>query len=415
MSSRGRVAAERAERIYVARTASSVLGWLVVLLGITLVGVSIASKSVGGETPIFAIFPLFLLPLAFRRFPTVKRIARIVRLLVPLAILAAVYLTQSLIRDDLSTTIGGVRTVGFIVLVGFAFVLGTQLGNLRISRLAAASVVVLAVFPGVVWVSMGNASSDVGTADGKNVVIGALVHLVFFVFFLTDDNTRSSGAIYFVVLVTVGVGAALLGQRVMLLLAVISLLVGGLGLIVRSGRSLDRWVSLALLSLGISVFSIIVTLAMDPRLSAWNELAVDLSGRRLNSGRDVLWPLAIGELQGGVWWGIGPSVIPRDYGTELGSWHNSFLQVAVQIGLVGMFLLFWQVRILIRHVASLRSLRWRAIGLAYVTIALGHAFFESFLISNSAMIAVLVWINFGLLVGSCQSVNGENVRRECVG
>jgi len=111
-----------------------------------------------------------------------------------------------------------------------------------------------------------------------------------------------------------------------------------------------RWIELsrfALMSVFVSLvlFSIGIVVIMNPELGYIQSVSadvMDISGRRINSGRERIWPLVVRAIGEKPWTGWGASAEVPDY-SYLFDWtaHNQFLQIGYQIGIPGMILFAW--------------------------------------------------------------------------
>lgn len=69
---------------------------------------------------------------------------------------------------------------------------------------------------------------------------------------------------------------------------------------------------------------------------AVNEFLFHQSGRTALSGREVLWPMIVGAIEKSPYWGWGAGKLPWDFFSTPYSAHNYYLQMTLQVGLVGL-------------------------------------------------------------------------------
>ena len=83
----------------------------------------------------------------------------------------------------------------------------------------------------------------------------------------------------------------------------------------------------------------VIWLLVDPVMSkltaAWNSAVLEEGGRRLMSGRDVLWPVVWKAIAEHPVLGAGPGTVLSDIYTTNLSAHNLYLQIGLQIGYGG--------------------------------------------------------------------------------
>lgn len=144
-----------------------------------------------------------------------------------------------------------------------------------------------------------------------------------------------------------------------------------------------------------------------PLAAVLQEYSLRLTGRNFFSGRQYLWPVILDAIKQRPWLGYGASATPAlIMDTSLSS-HNLFLQISLQVGLVGMtifgvFLLsiwncFWYGR-------DNRIVR---LSTAFFVAVMLHQLFEVSLTQNNLAVGILQW--FGLSVGLSYSLENDMV------
>ena len=120
-----------------------------------------------------------------------------------------------------------------------------------------------------------------------------------------------------------------------------------------------------------------------------------LSGKRLDTGRGQLWEILIGFIKMRPIFGWGTGLQPEDFcGTELSS-HNGYIQLGLQLGLVGVLLALSACASALYSLA--RSFNPNARFAFYLLLgAIVHEFFEVMLFQNSAPFFLPVWGIVGL-------------------
>jgi len=139
-------------------------------------------------------------------------------------------------------------------------------------------------------------------------------------------------------------------------------------------------------------FTTYIQLPMTPLGNELNKMVFHITGQRLFSGRQSMWPILLDAITHRPWFGYGAGTTPGDISWITLSAHNWYLQTALQVGLIGLMafvVLFY----------SLWKLFWRGRNDPVVKLAasfmigiLFHQMFEVSLTQNSMGIALLQWL-----------------------
>lgn len=183
--------------------------------------------------------------------------------------------------------------------------------------------------------------------------------------------------------------------------SLLALIVGSLVYFIWPVLSRSRLAFLAFL-LGFICLSGVVVYILTSTGSAIRQLNADvyaLTGKNLLSGRDVLWPTIIELIQDRLWFGWGAGVTPSMISATTLSSHNLYLQITLQVGVVGLFFL-------ISIFMSLGNSLWRARSSKYVKVGVAYFFgilmiqnFEVTLTQNNMAFGLPFWAFVGLCLG----------------
>ena len=171
---------------------------------------------------------------------------------------------------------------------------------------------------------------------------------------------------------------------------------------------------------GIVCLLVVVTLvypymARVEELDRFRELVQLYTGSALFTGRDRLWPVLLDIISMHPFIGHGSGALPRDFMPTTLSAHNIYLQIALQVGLLGLFLfifffyrlwtLFWEAR----HDPVVR------LSAAYLVGIMIHQLFDISLTQNNMSLGMLQWlilaIGVGRAVGGYNCSPPENIRQ----
>lgn len=127
------------------------------------------------------------------------------------------------------------------------------------------------------------------------------------------------------------------------------------------------------------------------------EVILEFSGRRIDNGREDLWLYILRATQENPIFGLGAGILPRDIlSTDL-SGHNYYLQVYLQVGILGLAIL----------VAFLLSVWWILAKATTAAGRFGSAVFlmfvvengvETLMFQNSTVVSVPAWIAIGMAI-----------------
>jgi O-antigen ligase len=271
------------------------------------------------------------------------------------------------------------------------------------------------------WTFEFNQSSAYGFALTKNTVIGVIFHTIFLAYFAglpsspaMNAERRSSKAISpYVILPFLFsfFSAFMLSQRSLAGGAIIALIVFFLALKLNSRFYFSLLTLVGASLLGLAFVYLVSNFNNLSGISEINEFFIELSGRRANSGRELLWSQSLYFLEKDPVFGLGVALTPPDIiETTLTSAHNSFLQVAVQVGLVGLVILILQIVVFTARMSTSSSNLTYAFGISYIVVVIFHASFEAFLSSSNFPIASIVWMNIGILIKLSSA--GKDASRE---
>ena len=139
-------------------------------------------------------------------------------------------------------------------------------------------------------------------------------------------------------------------------------------------------------------------------LSAMNQSS---GARTIYSGRELIWPMVAALIGRQPLTGYGPTAVPGDFLDIELSAHNLFLQVGLQVGLVGsalIFLFFFGAYLQVARSATYVSLPTRpqaAIAFGVISVALMHSCFEVVLFQNIVPVGMLSMAVLGGALGHC--------------
>ncbi|WP_122519419.1 O-antigen ligase family protein [Pannonibacter phragmitetus] len=373
---------------------------------------AVFNKTSGGNTSIIIVLSIILpfIPSVFKK-GILSDYIHAWKFTIPLITLCIYYaihpsLFQTIVTDHEGR---GGRIALYILMCLISYLAGCAIVALGGVRKKTRLLILLLALCAAVWTFDFNQSSAYGFALTKNTVIGVIFHAIFLSYFssipsspiVTVERLRRKTTFLYITLpyLLAFLSAFMLGQRSLAGGAAVALIVCLFAFKINY-KFLFSFITLSgAILLGILFIYMVSNFNNFSGISEINELFIEFSGRRANSGRELLWSQTLYFLEKNQVFGLGVALIPPNIiETTLTSVHNSFLQVAAQVGLVGLVILIAQVAIITFIISTAKSNIVYAFGISYIVVVIFHASFEAFLSSSNFPIASIVWMNMGVLV-----------------
>lgn len=156
------------------------------------------------------------------------------------------------------------------------------------------------------------------------------------------------------------------------------------------------------------IFSITI---LYPKLYLWdgfykyNEISIKYTGKSLYSGRNQLWEILLDYISKKPFFGYGSGALPAHFfNTELSA-HNLYIQVALQVGLIGLtFIILFLYLIWNKFWLNRKNLRVKLTGAFFIGI-LVYQIFEITLTQNNFGLGLLQWLIIG--IGLSEAINSS--------
>lgn len=133
-----------------------------------------------------------------------------------------------------------------------------------------------------------------------------------------------------------------------------------------------------------------------PNVDYYNNIVYEYTGKNLFSGREVLWRIMIDIINEKIFFGHGSSVQLGNFLNVGLSAHNLYLQIALQVGVVGVFLFLyflfnnWKSIWLNRHDVRVKLFACYFLGIIV------YQLFELSLLQNHFALSIIQWVIIGL-------------------
>lgn len=150
----------------------------------------------------------------------------------------------------------------------------------------------------------------------------------------------------------------------------------------------------------LQAFYIYINIKRSPYLQSINQVMVDWTGRQITSGREVLWPGIVDKISSQPIFGLGGNIRPEDFMHTSFSAHNYYLQLTLQVGLIGLTLLIIGLFVIWNR---FNSSGWKdtrvTLGASIFLSFLLHNFSEVLMFQNAQIVALNAWILIGITCG----------------
>lgn len=174
-----------------------------------------------------------------------------------------------------------------------------------------------------------------------------------------------------------------------------ALVISVIGVFVLVSVSRSKLVATLLLWLAVGYVAAVIAFFLSLESSGWadslNEFLAQGTGRTSASGRQLLWPAVLGSFWANPWFGGGAGMVPSKVLNTTLSAHNLYLQLLMQIGIVG-FAIFsaWLLSVWRAIIDRIDVARGALSCSIFVTFII-HNGTEVIMTQNALMIALPAW------------------------
>lgn len=138
-----------------------------------------------------------------------------------------------------------------------------------------------------------------------------------------------------------------------------------------------------------------------------NQYSVKFFGKNIDSSRPTLWRAGFNELSYKIIIGLGTGVLPVEIGIPFDSFHNSFIQLLIQNGIVALILFMYilsEIWVELRGQIEDRSIRF--ILASFIGIIIYNCFETAFL-NNKMIIGLLQWLILAIGYAKAKSIKSK--------
>lgn len=308
----------------------------------------------------------------------------------PILMLFALFVFVYVVSFLRTPSLNGVKHLAQIVLLAGVFCF---FANIRLTANVARGAQLLAVGALFLFLPFAISVADQVRSNEflrKNVLGGIIYYLLLIVGLTMPGKWARWSLIPIIVCV-----AILLNERILFVMVLALIVSYGVLSAIRTRKAA---VLLLLVSIVVvAVFMATYALPNPPEFYGWlDDFVTRATGRSIYSGRQKIWPLVFAKILQSPWMGHGAGVTPQSLLRSDLSAHNLYLQVLLQVGIVGLVaLLALLVGIWRELTTNLITPVGRFAAAGYLTILL-HASTEVSLTQNQIALGLLQWTFIGL-------------------
>jgi O-antigen ligase len=122
------------------------------------------------------------------------------------------------------------------------------------------------------------------------------------------------------------------------------------------------------------------------------EFVIQLTGKRLLSGRELIWPTLLDAIAAAPWTGYGPQAGAQALTGTNFSAHNLYLQVALQVGVPGLLSLVCLMWSIWRYLGQGCADPVVRLAASYLVGVIVHQTFELSITQNNLHVGILAWL-----------------------
>ena len=250
------------------------------------------------------------------------------------------------------------------------------------------------IFTGLLYVGL--PSNVLSGLVNKNTIGGFIAFLSFWpiVSYLSSDKPIEKRKWFIINLVILGIIYLIGARSTWLALAGAAITYLAWPIIKRSKFRYRAWMFLVLCLIALFI-NFYLQLSTMPIVRELDRIILEYTGRRLYSGRQYLWPPIIEAIREKPLFGYGASATPSLFLPTGLSSHNLYLQIAIQVGTLGLLFFVILICVLWNCFWKGRDNKIVRLSAAFMVAILIHQLFEVSLTQNNLSIGILQWMIIG--------------------
>lgn len=164
----------------------------------------------------------------------------------------------------------------------------------------------------------------------------------------------------------------------------------------------------------ILIFNILF-IVVYPKIYLWsnfhrlNGLSLEYTGKSILSGRDKIWEVLIEFIRLKPWFGYGSGATPSDFIDTSLSAHNLYIQIGLQTGIIGIFLLMFFLFLIWSRLWPLRKDKKVILVACFFISILIHQLFEISLFQVNFGLGMIQWLIIGLGLSFCYNDSNRTI------
>lgn len=327
--------------------------------------------------------------------------------------LMVIYIIVSIVSSQNGLGNKGItNTFEFVACIGVYLYFSNSEWNNKVILLIYRISIVFVLFHFLVWIAKGFGREFSSIYPNSNI-LGPFMFIAIYFILLRIFTTKKRLIPYIFLLIALVILLASDTRSVLL-----SIFIGAIIYFIWNTIVKNKGLSIFLFILIIVSFGSIVF--VYPKLPNWSQYGkleawmLEHTGKSIMSGRADIWGRLNNLIDLRPIFGFGPNTVATDVIGREASSHNLYINMALQIGYLGLLIFILILFTIFMSYVSKGSNRLVKLSLAAFIAILAHQLFEITLVQNQLSIGLLQWLVIATGVGVTTSKSNDKNKKEVI-
>ena len=327
--------------------------------------------------------------------------------------LTVIYIIVSMVSSQNGLGNRGItNTFEFVACIGVYLYFSNSEWNNKVILLIYRISIVFVLFHFLVWIAKGFGREFSSIYPNSNI-LGPFMFIAIYFILLRIFTTKNRLIPYIFLLIALVILLASDTRSVLL-----SMFIGAIIYFIWNTIVKNKGLSIFLFILIIISFGSIVF--VYPKLPNWSQYGkleawmLEHTGKSIMSGRADIWGRLINLIDLRPIFGFGPNTVATDVIGRDASSHNLYINMALQIGYLGLLIFILILFTIFMSYISKGSNRLVKLSVAAFIAILAHQLFEITLVQNQLSIGLLQWLVIATGVGVTTSKSNDKNKKEVI-
>lgn len=327
--------------------------------------------------------------------------------------LTVIYIIVSMVSSQNGLGNRGItNTFEFVACIGVYLYFSNSEWNNKVILLIYRISIVFVLFHFLVWIAKGFGREFSSIYPNSNI-LGPFMFIAIYFILLRIFTTKKRLIPYIFLLIALVILLASDTRSVLL-----SMFIGAIIYFIWNTIVKNKGLSIFLFILIIVSFGSIVF--VYPKLPNWSQYGkleawmLEHTGKSIMSGRADIWGRLINLIDLRPIFGFGPNTVATDVIGRDASSHNLYINMALQIGYLGLLIFILILFTIFMSYISKGSNRLVKLSVAAFIAILAHQLFEITLVQNQLSIGLLQWLVIATGVGVTTSKSNDKNKKEVI-